>query len=729
MRERLSYWRKPWSILLLFTLVFAMVIGGTALARPSQQGATVLKIGYLGRADSDMARGLQLAIDEINAAGGTTGPNSVTYVFELVVAEVTPADAAGVSGAITTLTNQQVAAIFGPDSNELAIPNISALSSAVAPVLTAATDDVFLNQDATGNVFRIVAPESVYESALATYMVSERALQRITVIQTDAAWDAAVIAFNTTLNQLQAPPLQVMQITDTTQLMANIVTLPEQNPDAIVMFGTAADSVGVLSVLRDSGWTGVFAIRTADSLSISDPLLAGTLSVDSWTFGAKTELGNIFIGNYVSQYGAVPGPLSVAGYDTLYALSSVISSGGPAPAVVRQLLSQMSTQNLVRGPIDPAAYGARTLSRTAYIFELTGKGGTRGLVAYDNNVLRQLSIPADSQGPTATATPLPTATFTPIPSATPNVVTATVNNRVLNVRAGPGTNYPVLDQLSQGEQVVVAGRNDNFQWLFIQYEGRVGWVAAEFVNIFDPGGLVATLPIVQPPPTPTPGPTQRPTDADLIITGVTLSPTSPQPSVPVTATVTIANVGTANAGPFAIATSFLPGEIYSAQNLGGLASGQTITTTLTATFSQTGYVPDLAFVVDLNNQVFEGTAGETNNTFNIAYKVDRAIATQAQSTLNASFSINFFGPNLDMTWTGTQFNMLGAAKIGLMPAGQTYEIVHYDQVPSNATGTSFSNPAPGMVFAIITDEGQYGFFRVDNLVGSDITISYRVYTP
>lgn len=725
------YLSKTWLTVVVLLAITISAVAGSALARPSQQNPTVLRVGYIGDENSDLARGIRLAIEEVNGVGGITGPNGVTYAFEFRSAEVDADDPDSVTAAITTLSNEQVIAIFGPETNALTVPNISALSSAIVPVLTAATDDALLTGDANNNIFRLVAPESVYNTALANYMVTERGLRDMVLIQTDAAWNNSVTAFSTALNQLQAPPSQLIQVTDTAQLMENILTLPEQNPPAVVVFGPANDAVGVLSVLRDNNWGGVFAIRTDEGFSLDQPVLQGVLGVDSWTFGANDQLGRIFIGNYVAQYGAVPSAFSVAGYDAFYALSRVIGTGGPASTVVRQLLSQLSTQTLVRGPVDPAAYGNRSLSRTAYVYELTGQGGARGLLAYDNNIRRELgadNTSTDTSTPSATATPTLQPTFTPPPSATPSVVTGTVNNRTLNVRSGPGTEYGVLDQLREGQQVTVSGRNTDFQWLFIQYNGRVGWISAQYVDLFDPGGLVGALPLVQAPPTPTPGPTQRPAEADLVITGVVFSPSIPQPGVAATATVTIVNNGASNAGPFAVAATFLPGNIYSSQNLGGLASGQTVTTTLSVTFTQTGYVPDLGIVVDLNNEVPEGATGEGNNIYTFAYKVDRAVAVQAQTVLNSGLSINFAGANLDMTWTGSSFNMLGAAKIGML-SGQTYENAYYDQVPGVAVNASFGGPTPGMVFAFITDEGQYGFFRVDNVSGTDVTLTYRVYVP
>lgn len=711
---------------LLMTAIL-LLLAGQVMAR---QTGTTARLGYIGQSDSDMARGIQLAIDEINAAGGITGPGNSVYFLELVTAEADTAEA--VPTAIESLTSQGVVAIFGPDSNALALPNAATLSSASVPILTAATDETLLNQDTNANIFRLVAPQSVYDTALANYLVSVRGVNTLVVIQSSADWNASVITFSTVLNQLSTLPLRSIQVTEREQLLNQIEVIPGLNPQATVMFGSPDDVVAVLEQLREAGWTGVFAYRTGGELDV-DPSVVGTVvTVDSWSFGANNDLGSRFIANYVGQYAGVPGPLAAAGYDGVYALRQVIRLNGATALSLRQQLPSLGRLSLVRGPVDLISFGNRVFSRTAMVYELTAAGGQQVQAAYDNGVLRDefgetttvtISTPTPTLRPTATITPIPTAT------ATPNVLVGTVNSQALNVRSGPSTDYPRQFQLQNGDQVVVIGRNNDYTWLYIQSGGRVGWVFAQYLDLFDPGGYLVSLPVIQAPATPTPAPTQRPQQADLVITNVSLSPASPQPGTPVTATITISNLGLTDAGPFAVATSFMPGDLYSANNLSGLAAGATVTTTLTTTFTQTGYVPDLAFVVDLNEQVPEGQAGEANNIYELAYKVDRPVAVLAQVTFSPAMSFDFYGGAIDISWDGVTLTMSANGAIGPVIGNQTFEQTHYDQVPSFATSSSVSNPPQGASYAVITEEGQYGFIRIDSRSGSNVTLTYRIYAP
>ena len=61
---------------------------------------------------------------------------------------------------------------------------------------------------------------------------------------------------------------------------------------------------------------------------------------------------------------------------------------------------------------------------------------------------------------TATPTPQPPPTFIPTPEPEPVAKVAESSTTVINVRAGPGTNYPVVDQLAPGEEAIVTGENE-----------------------------------------------------------------------------------------------------------------------------------------------------------------------------------------------------------------------------------------------------------------------------
>lgn len=107
---------------------------------------------------------------------------------------------------------------------------------------------------------------------------------------------------------------------------------------------------------------------------------------------------------------------------------------------------------------------------------------------------------------------IPTVTSSPSGAT----ITVTREEDQINVRGGPGVDYPIVGILIAGQQVPALGRSVGGQWIQVVYPGGpdgVAWVYSPLVE------LAGSIPIVEPPPTPTPRttPTVDPTLAAQFI--------------------------------------------------------------------------------------------------------------------------------------------------------------------------------------------------------------------
>lgn len=114
--------------------------------------------------------------------------------------------------------------------------------------------------------------------------------------------------------------------------------------------------------------------------------------------------------------------------------------------------------------------------------------------------------------PLPTPTPIPTDTPTATPTTTPTPFVA-VQSGLVNLRTGPGPDYPLVAQLGPGIPVAVVGQNPEGDWLQICcVNGDSVWVARSHVQVANDTSevflVVADLPpTVTPTGTPTPTPT------------------------------------------------------------------------------------------------------------------------------------------------------------------------------------------------------------------------------
>ncbi len=74
----------------------------------------------------------------------------------------------------------------------------------------------------------------------------------------------------------------------------------------------------------------------------------------------------------------------------------------------------------------------------------------------------------------------------------PTAVTATTTAGWLNMRAGPGVSYQIIDVLPKGTVVPVVGRTSTGTWIQVVNEGVTGWISAYYTTV---SGDLNALPV------------------------------------------------------------------------------------------------------------------------------------------------------------------------------------------------------------------------------------------
>jgi len=141
---------------------------------------------------------------------------------------------------------------------------------------------------------------------------------------------------------------------------------------------------------------------------------------------------------------------------------------------------------------------------------------------------------------------IPTVTGTAVG---PYIIVVSDPEEQINVRSGPGTDYPKIGVLLNRQQAPALGRLPGGTWIQIVYPGvenGIGWVYAPLTQVY------GELPITEAPPTPTPRvtPTIDPTLASQFVVDLpaTRMPTFTPPPQLVIPTFPANEVSTGTAG-------------------------------------------------------------------------------------------------------------------------------------------------------------------------------------
>jgi ABC-type branched-subunit amino acid transport system substrate-binding protein len=711
------------AIVVLAAAVTALAsLTSLVLASPKalpMQSSQTLTIGVIGSSDGPTAQGVSLAVERISASGPITGPGGATYTLAVMAVDAKTAD--DVANVVTQLKGSNAVAIFGPDDDGLAAKSIDTLTGAGVPVFTAATSTAVKTG---GSIFRTRAADNWQAAALAEVLVTDLGKAQFGIYQGNPDAAAAVGEMVTALTQRGKTPAQPV-IQGGGAISDSAKALMDGQPDAVIGFGDPAQLAELYRALRGSGFAGVFATPHTDDptfiRAIPDKLRGSIYGVTTWPYSWEAADSVAFTRDYVTTFGQVPTALSTAAYDAAVALIISVRGVGTAPDAIRDKLLALPKVASLQGTFNPKL-GNGALAANSFVI-VTGRYGAPKVVArFDETGRLRLTIALP------TATPKPTLT----PSATPEGVVATAKGTV-NIRIGPGSVYPVIGQLKRNEQIPLIGASADLQWYVVNYRQQQGWISASLVSVF---GDLRTLPVIAPPPTPIPTPTPLPTPtptpvpyADLIMLSAVFSPAVPQPGMPFTLSVVVKNQGNADAGQFAVATSFQPGNVYTAAIVPGLPAGQQTTVNLTATVGGTT-VSTIAVVLDLNNQVDEGPNGKANNKPEITYRIDRPRIANGSIQVPPSSSVDLQGGTTDISYDGTKLVPIHSAVLGALPGIQMTQ-VHYDYLgPSrinNTTGIAKADLVQGLVIGIYTAEGKRGAMRVAGYSGSTLLLEFFIY--
>lgn len=721
------------AVRLLALLSMALLVMGTVGA----QGEPAFRIGILDALDGPLSAGAQLAINQVNAAGGIRGADGQQYHLEAVIQG--PDVQGSLSTAIGNLSNAGVVAVVGPTTGDQVRNNLQALQNMNVPVLTAAIDDTLLANESTDRLFRARSAEQLHGQALANIIVRDFAITDMQTVLLDPSGTAGQVGFALAVRKLGGQLGTAIIFDPANETIDNLVRrVTQRTPQALVLYGAADVANQFYIGLRAAQYSGIVAYGGADDpafrAGLSPALLDGLIAPLSWSYALTDESSEQFVLDFARATGRVPGALEAAGYDAVL----LIAAGLQRPQSLQESLLALSNIAGAQGPLSPSRLPLGETSDSVAVVQFTASGGAQVLARFENGI--RVTEAGDGRPPVVIATPTPRPTNTPTFTPTLDGVYATVLSQALNVRTGPSTVYDILGQLRNGEQVRLIGANLDLTWGVLNFRGLQGWISLA-PNLASVAGDLRTLPVVAAQPTPTPGPTSTPAP--------TATPSQPDvvvlSAVPAVITwgtltnvsVTVQNAGAGQTGQVAFAASFDPGAVFSGITIPapGLGSGQSQVINLPVTLSGTTGFYSTVIVADLNNEVNEGPGEGNNGSFIFNYKLDRATSSAGTITLNSGVGINLDGlGGDDLFFSGGTMSAPGvcspntASCIGALTVGLDFNSAHHDAI-SSANGVSLNalGLAFGQTVGFITDGGKRGVLRVDAVSASSVTFSYRVY--
>lgn len=334
-------------------------------------GVIIPETGRAARYGAPIREGMDLAVEEVNAAGGVTGkPMRLIYKDSATDPDI------GVAAARQLISEDKVRAIIGAVSSSVTARIVDeVIDSAQTVLLSPAASSPNLT-DRSPYFFRVYPSDTFEGARMAELISSDLRLRKLVVFavidEYGAGYKKGLIGRYRAKKNREV--LKVFNYApEQSDFSAMVAETIQLQPEAIFLIGYVDRIADLVKTLRGAGITT--PIFSSGSITPEFPTLAGEAAEgvvfsrpDFRMIGNAAQVSR-FIAAYTARYGHEPGDYAAYGYDAVKILAAAIADNETAGAGIHLALRTPTTDyrgvtgNIVFG----SAGGDVVASPTTYI--------------------------------------------------------------------------------------------------------------------------------------------------------------------------------------------------------------------------------------------------------------------------------------------------------------------------------------------------------------------------
>lgn len=326
-------------------LVLAMTVGCLAgfsggSGTSEEKNANAFYIGGIGPTTGAAAiygnaakNGAQIAIDEINEAGGINGAQ-IEYRFE-----DDQNDAEKSVNAYNTLKDWGMQILYGTVTTApcIAVADMTAQDNMLQITPSASSTDVIENKT---NVFQVCFTDPNQGTASAQYIDEHNLATKIGIIYDSSDPYSSGIEENF-VKEAESRGLQVVseeaftadsktdfqtQLQKAQDAGADLIFLPIYYQEASIILQQASNMGYAPTFFGVDGMDGILTVENFDT-----SLAEGVMLLTPFAADAQDDATVSFVTKYEEQYGETPNQFAADGYDAIYAIKAALEQAGATP--------------------------------------------------------------------------------------------------------------------------------------------------------------------------------------------------------------------------------------------------------------------------------------------------------------------------------------------------------------------------------------------------------------
>ena len=338
--------------------VLCLTILGLLAFAADGVGASV-KVGVVGPYTGSsapfgisMREGVQLAVEEINAAGGVRGLGPI----ELVLEDDEGKPDVAVSAVAKVVQRDRVAAVIGPINSSNCLASMRVTQKERVPQITPVCASPAITAQGNPYIFRTTLSDSRYAASLAEFAVKTARLSRFAILHDadDYGTDGANV-FERRLRELGIAPLvREKWNRGDKDFTAQLLKVKEGNADGLLTWGLAAEIALIARQARQLGITarllGGTGLATPRFLELGGPAVEGTLVTMLFVPDLPDPRAQAFVRRYEARFGRRPDTFAAQAYDSAHLLAGALASGGVNGPKLRDAIAKSQYEGIT-GPV------------------------------------------------------------------------------------------------------------------------------------------------------------------------------------------------------------------------------------------------------------------------------------------------------------------------------------------------------------------------------------------
>jgi len=320
-----------------------------ATAAASQAASDTIYLGVSGPLTGQNAqygaqwkKGFDLALDEINGAGGING-HKLEYVFE--DSQSDPKQSVVVAQKF--IADERIVVELGDFSStaSMAASQIYQRAGLVQfgftnshPDFTKAGGDYTWSNSVT---------QAQASPALADFAVKTLGLKKLAVFYLNTDWGKSSYSlFSTRAKEIGAEIVsEQAYLPDEKDFRSAITAVRDAKPDAIILYSYQADGALIVQQLRDAGLkqpvVGGGSLQSPDFLKLGGPAVEGVYILGEFLASDPNPTIQAFVTKYKARYNEEPDLFAVHAYDTIILIAEAIKLGGPTRQGIHDALGKL----------------------------------------------------------------------------------------------------------------------------------------------------------------------------------------------------------------------------------------------------------------------------------------------------------------------------------------------------------------------------------------------------